>query len=108
MPLARKKSACAVGAVTRDVGDVDARLGDEQLGLLGLGELADVLDQAREAQRLLVHRREVGPRVGHDAVLRGLDARDDPGDRRAQLVGDVGGRGAAQLVLAVAATRPAG
>ncbi len=63
---------------------------EQQTGAFRLGERGQVVEQAGKAQRLVVHRREVGRLVLQDAVLRRLHAREDAHHRCAQLVGEVG------------------
>ena len=82
-----------------DGGEVDGLGVEQQAGALGLGERREVVEQAGEAQRLVVHRREVGLLVLQDAVLRRLDAREDAHHRRAQLVRQVGDALLAQALL---------
>ncbi len=58
-PLRGEEPGVHRGALRADVGEVERRARDQEVGALGLGELADVVDQRREPQRLGVHRLEV-------------------------------------------------
>ena len=96
-PRSRRSTPAAAAAGRegrRDVGDEDAEVGrlamERQGARLGQGERPEVLDQPIEDPRLLEDRRQVGLVGRMDAVEDRLDAALDDGERRPQLVGDVG------------------
>ena len=69
-----------------------------QLAGVGQREGAQIVDQALELLGFVVHRLEAGRGRLEHAVAQRLDVAGDDGQRRAQVVGDVGGHLAAQLV----------
>ena len=88
-------------ALSSDVCKIDVLLREHQAGTLGVREPAQVFGQSHEALGLAVHRVEVVALVGEDAVLGGLDPREQPADRGAQFVREVSGRFTSHRVLTV-------
>ena len=97
--LAGERVGERVGLRLGESAEIDGLLREQEARPLGVRQRREVVEQARQAQRLVVHGGEVGGLVVQHAVLGGLDAREQAHHRRAQLVREVGDALLAQRLL---------
>jgi len=89
---------CVAETVVGGDREVDRTLVEQQAGPFRVGEAREIVEQPGQAQRLCVHGRKV-VRPGENAVLGGLDPREQRVDGRPELVGEIGGVRLANLFL---------
>jgi hypothetical protein len=85
--------------IADEVAEVDGLLAQLEGAGLGVRQCAEVFDQPREVPRLLEQLREMGLVAGVHAIEQPLDAALQDGERRPQLVGDIGHQLPPQAVL---------